>query len=218
MFDAALKIGKVMGLKALGATKTALVGGAMSRMALGGIVGAGYSAVTNNYNDTEMALGRIVRGAFLGAAVGGLSRLVTPAWSKGKFSGTPLAFKALWSGTKRFPGLAASSIKYASKGVGFAMKNPTTTLGIIGGGYLLNEINKTPYGSSIANSSINRAFVDNPDTGINNAILRENTMVGQMNNGVSPMGEIGSGTQIRNQRMLQSTVGLTQSLHSRRHG
>jgi hypothetical protein len=55
------------------------VGGTAGRMVLGAGAGAAYGAITNPYENPNMGLGHIARSAAMGAGIGGLSRLVSPA-------------------------------------------------------------------------------------------------------------------------------------------
>ncbi len=212
----AMKAGKAVGVP-LG--KLA-VGGTMGRMALGGAIGGIYGAATNPYNDPEMGLGRIARLATLGALAGGSTRLFSPAVKFGAngmtSSGMPLGMRALGSLGKSAPGMTKAGISSGATLAGMAVNNPLTTLGIVGGAYALNQTNKTPYDSEIADSVVNQPVTEYSHP--NNSQSSEEEMLGRMNNGISPMGGMMGGTQIRNQRLMQSTMGLTQGLHRGRHG
>ncbi len=289
--------------------KTAM-GGALGRMALGGAIGAGYGALTNQYNDPEMAMGRIARLALYGGLAGGASRLFTPSirfnkaalhpeagligprlpsgdffssyvgprMSGGRFfstkpkittSGMPSGIRAMKAVGSHFfseainrPGLrAVTSAKrpligprlasgafttlgpitlkeyqarsYAhafgqgligqsiAKGgtlLGMSLNYPMLTAGVIGGAYALNQTNKTPYDSHLANSVVNQPVSDVSRGVTNMKMAREAQMVSQMDNSVAPTGIVGGGTSIRNQRLLESTMGLVQGIHRSRHG
>ncbi len=200
------------------AAKHAFFGGGVTRMAMGVAAGGIYGMATNDRNSTEGGLGHIARSAFFGGMLGGASRLFTPKYlGKGKFSGMPLGMKAMWGGAKAAPGMAKSAIDNGATLAGMALRNPLAAAGIIGGAYALNQDNKTPYSSPLAQSFINQPLHDD-DSDMYNKMNRENMMIDQMSNGISPMGSQSSGTQLRNQRMLASTVGLTQGLHNGRHG
>lgn len=189
-------------------------GGAAGRMALGGIVGGLYGAVTNPYNNGNGTAGWIARHAAYGAAIGGLSRLVTPSVriveEAGKrrlaTSGMPLLFRGAKSAGKG----AGSLASMAMTGAGIAMAHPAATVGVIGGLMALNSFQYDPQSSPIANNRA-RASVSTI------AIQNEQNMIDQMNAGIQPAGGMMGGSSLRAQRLYQSTFGLTQGLHAGRH-
>lgn len=200
--------------------KGALLGGTARRMAIGGVGGGLYGAMTNDRNDAEGAMGRVARMAFLGAGLGAGSRLLTPSLKNGKLSGMPLGWKAAGSLTGGGIRGAMGVADKAATAVGWSLRHPLAAGGIVGGAYALGEMNRTPYDSPLAHSSLNQPIVWHGDEGrgYNNRISRESAMLDQMNSGVAPMSVSSSGTQMRHQRLQQSTFGLTQGLHSGRHG
>lgn len=214
ILKAAMKVAGVAG----SAAKTAAFGGTGARMGIGMAIGGLYGIVTNDYNDPEMAMGRVARLALYGGALGAASRLLTPAFKNGKFSGMPLAAKMAGSFAKTAPGMAASLFDNGMTAVGWSLRHPVMAGSIAAGSYAAYQYNKTPYSSSLAQSTVNQAFVDVDNSGMYNKMNNENEMLQRMSSGVSPMGLSSSGAQLRNQRMLQSTMGLTQGLHSGRHG
>lgn len=215
-FTSAMRAGKAVGVP-LG---KAAIGGAAGRFALGA-VGAGiYGAATNPYNDPEMAMGRIARMSLLGGLAGASTRLFTPAIKFGPkgmtSSGMPLGARMLGGMARNAPRAAKSAISGGGTLAGMAIRYPMRTAGILGGAYALHQTNKTPYDSEIADSVINQPISAYSNS--NASVTNEEGMIQQMSSGISPMGGVMSGTGIRNQRLMQSTMGLVQGLSRGRHG
>ncbi|RKZ06470.1 hypothetical protein DRQ25_13830 [Candidatus Fermentibacteria bacterium] len=155
-------------------------------------------------------LERVVLGARVGGKkIGGKWVGGTRAgglWGATKFA----ARKGVWPAAKGARGPAWDMAKMATKGafnVGlFAVRHPYLTMGTIGtGAYLATDT--SPYDSpSLSGANLKTNFNEEQ---IAARALNES--------GIAPMGGITSGASIRNQRLMESTYGLTQGLHRSRH-
>jgi hypothetical protein len=103
----------------------------------------------------------------------------------------------------------ASKVGMSASQVGmFAFRHPYMTLGAVGtGAYLSSDLYKSPYSSpSLDRVSMNTRFND------------EQMAANALNEaGIAPMGSIVSGATVRNQKLMESTNGLTQGLWRSRH-
>jgi len=135
-----------------------------------------------------------------------LGKLGSAGWSVSKFAAKNIAKSMLIEGASTLP-WAASSVAKMSWGIGkFAIRHPYMTLGAVGAGaYLTTQT--SPYESpSLSGVRMTSKF-------------NEEQLAAQalQESGVAPMGGIVSGAAIRNQRMTESTQGLTFGLHRSRH-
>jgi hypothetical protein len=115
--------------------------------------------------------------------------------------GVGLGVKALWQSK-----LLGTSAKLANAGAQFAVRHPYMTLGGAGTAAWLAS-DTSPYDSpSLGGVRMQSRFRDEAEA------------MESLDYGVSPMGgATASGAGIRNQRMMESTLGLTQGLHRSRH-
>ncbi len=180
-------------------------GGAGGRMVVGGVAGATAAAWNSrNYNDPNVRIGNIMKGAVGGAIAGGATRLVTPAIRWGKkgalTTGIPVGLK-----------MGVKALGMGGSAVAFAARNPGLTgAAVFGVGALYAGSNVAGTQTSSLNYNLDERFPANAASG--------DAALGMMNNGVSPMGNMATGAMVRSQRMASSTVGLTQGLHRGRHG
>jgi hypothetical protein len=134
--------------------------------------------------------GMILRGA-LGVAGLGLRG----AWWAGKTGVT--------QGVKAVP-----SVARATTDIGlFAVRHPYLMAGMAGAGvYAAMGTPSSPHTSpTLAEAEMGLA------------INQEIAAAEAMNAGIAPMGGVTPGAVIRNQRLMESTMGLTQGLHHSRH-
>lgn len=196
-------------MRATGGLGKAITGGIPGRM----MIGAGLGGLTGavgalNSNDPNQQLSGIAKGMAVGATLGAATRLITPAIRYGKegamTTGMPMGLKAA-------AGIMGTGAK-VGLGVGkFAINNPRMTLGLAGAGagmYAANNILGT------TTSSLDYDL--NDDMAPNNP-MAEQTAMSQMNMGISPMGSMNTGTNIRAGRINNSTFGLVQGLNRSRH-
>ena len=111
---------------------------------------------------------------------------------------------------RTMPWAVGSASKLAFKTGKFALRHPYMTAGAIGAGaYLATE--KSPYESPSMTGKLDGVRLS--------ARFNEEQMAADALNqsGVAPMGGIVSGAAMRNQRLMESTYGLTQGLHRSRH-
>jgi len=157
-----------------------------------GIIGAAmaYRLTPSVLREQIFAMG--MRGAVKAASISG-----RVAWNLGKFGA-----KTTW---KHGPG----AVSFAANAGLFAVRHPYMTVGALGAGaYVATKDNVSPY-DSLSLSSRGEEMSLNID--------RELEATSAMNIGVAPMGGVTSGAVIRNQRLMESTMGLTQGLHHSRH-
>ena len=88
----------------------------------------------------------------------------------------------------------------------FSIDHPYAALGIAGAGAYAILGDKSPY-SSPSLDGVN----------MNVSSGSEMEAYSNLNTGVSPTGSLTPGISVRNQMMMDSTNGLTQALHRRRH-
>jgi len=157
----------------------AVVGGAPSRMIAGGIIGGAYAAATSDNYDSTNYITNILKGAGTGAAIGGLSRAITPKLSGG-FAKPWLASKSPFKTIGRIGKTGRFGAKTALGALNFGLRHPYMTVGAIGGGMALSATGSQPV--YLSNSG---------------------PQYGQQSN--------------YNQRLMQSTQGLTFGLHAGRH-
>jgi len=94
-------------------------------------------------------------------------------------------------------------------GVKTAIRHPYATMGAVGavgaGAYYLSD--SSPYQSPTdTNAAVMRMDINS-----------EMAAIEAMESGIAPMGSMVSGAVLRNQRLMESTMGLTQGLHRSRH-
>ena len=208
--DFILGTGKVVGKTA----GKSLVGGTVRRMALGAVVGGGVTALTTDQQESNNFMTAVLKGAIVGAAIGGATRVITPAHYGGKFH-APLLPKMMRAVGYQpsFTRLMKHGVSIVSAGVRtglnvmeFSMKHPYLTAGIAGAAAYTMLGNKGPYSPPEENVQLRSTY---------NQELRTLEMMG---NGIAPQGGITSRTAIRNNSLMQSTYGLVQGMYSSRHG
>jgi hypothetical protein len=176
-----------------------IMGSTVGRMAAGAAAGGIYGAVTNPFEDPELAGGHILRSMALGATAGGLSRFVTA--------------KNIWRTAKGAVRMTPSFAKGVAGVTGFALRNPFTTMALTGATVALAMQSKSPYKSA----ALSGEYEENPL--MRTTYNQEAAALSQMDIGqVAPYGQMTTGTEIRNQRLMKSTTGLVQGLFSGRHG
>jgi hypothetical protein len=108
------------------------------------------------------------------------------------------------------PSLISSVAKTGHTVGAFALRHPYMTMAGLGTGAYL-ATNKSPYDSPSLEGRLEGVRLS--------ASFNEEQAAAQALNeaGVAPMGGIISGAAMRNQRLMESTVGLTQGLWSSRH-
>lgn len=210
-------------MQAVGGLGQAMTGGAGGRAiigaGIGGVVG-GISAMDSN--DPNQQINSVLGGIAAGAIGGASTRLITPAmrWNRpstagmgklGKMlnsepmtTGMPMGLKALGFGAKTAGKMGWGATK-------FAFRNPRMTL--MAGGMGLGAYAASNFLG--AESSTIEQDLDDPMA--SNNPLGENAAMSQMNQGLSPMGSLSTGTSIRASRMQNSTFGLVQGLNRGRH-
>ncbi len=209
-------------MQAVGGLGTMVTGGAMGRAAIGATLGGVAGGIgAMNSNDPNQQINSVLGGMAAGALGGAATRLVTPAinWNRtstagmgklGKMlaaqpmtTGMPIGLKALGFGGKT----AAKAGWGATK---FAFRNPRLTLATAGAG-----LGAYAASNALGQSSTIEDDLDDPMAA--NNPLGENMAMSQMNQGLSPMGSLSTGTSIRASRMQNSTFGLVQGLNRGRH-
>jgi hypothetical protein len=144
------------------------------------------------------AIGKLASGGFKAASFA--ARKI--AW--------PIAKGFGGGGIKALPGLTSFTAKTAYSAVKFAAHHPYITAGAVGAGaYLATQT--SPYESPTMSGSLE---------GINlSSSFNQEQMAAESLNesGIAPMGGITSGAAVRNQRLMESTMGLTQGLWKSRH-
>ena len=106
------------------------IGGTICRAALGAGVGAAYGLATNQYDNPNMAMERVLRTATIGAGIGGLSRLFTPAV---RFNGGKMTTSGMPLGLRAMPAALRGAYRVGEAGMttaGLALKYPTTALAL----------------------------------------------------------------------------------------
>jgi hypothetical protein len=198
------------------------MGGTAGRVGLGLAAGGIYGMATNDRNNPNQGMGYVARMALYGGMLGGASRLFTPAVKFGakgaSFSGMPVGLKAMGSMVRGARSPVQKTLGAGATLAGMSLRYPMLAAGVVGGAYAFNQMNKTPYDSSLADSSLNQPLVeaDRLNPGVRAA--REQEMLQQMDSSMSPMGQVYSGSAMRNRRLMQSTMGLVQGLNTGRHG
>lgn len=158
--------------------------------------------------------------ALFGIGTAGRGLRLAPKIFSGKMLSKVASFSArkgaaaAWGASK----MTAKMTPWAVKGAGslafkfgnFALRHPYVTAGAIGAGYYLTT-EGSPYLSPSMSGKLEGVRLSSK--------FNEEQMAADALNesGVAPMGGIVSGAAVRNQRLMQSTFGLTQGLHRMRH-
>jgi hypothetical protein len=180
------------------------IGGAGSRMLLGGVVGGAYQALTSDKRDINQKMTDIFKGVAIGAAVGGISRAITPALTS---SGVKVPLLKPLSTGKGLLNLGKNTGRAALNIADLGLKHPL----LVAGGVA------TGVGLSIANSGGPHQY-SSILKGQTNIQLNSEPEIGEVNTGISPMGGMTSGTGIRNRQLMESSYGIVQGSHHSRHG
>jgi hypothetical protein len=180
------------------------IGGAGSRMLLGGVVGGTYQALTSDKQNVNQKMTDIFKGVAIGAGIGGLSRAITPALTSSGIK-APL-LKAISTG-KNLLNLGKTTGKAVLNVGDFVMKHPGIVAGGIGAGVALSIANSGgPHQySSILKGKTNIQLNSEPD-------------INEVNTSISPTGGMTSGTGIRNRQLMESSYGVVGGMHNSRHG
>jgi len=115
-------------------------------------------------------------------------------------------------GVKDTAGYAPSLAKTALSVTSFAIKNPLTTVGIIGGGaYAYKSLSSGGFGESptLSGSRVSANYD------------QQSIAAERMNSGIAPIGQVGPVTSMMGPgqaRFEHSTEGLVNGLHRGRHG
>jgi hypothetical protein len=158
-------------------------------------IGLGIVGAAAAFRAVPLALRDKILGKMMGTAARGVHAVGTVGWEAGKFGA-----KQAWRKGPATAGMAGRA------GL-FAVRHPYATLGVAGAGaYAALGPAATPYSSP---------SLSGVEMGLN--INQEVAAAEAMNTGIAPMGGITPGAVIRNQRLMESTVGLTQGLHKSRH-
>lgn len=203
------------GRRGVGLAKFA-TGGALNRALIGGAAGAIYNALTSDYDNPNMTLGSIARGAILGATLGASTRFVTPALKGGRYRPSYLGSMAKAYGYKNTARTAWSGAKYAYSGgrkvasaafsaVKTMAKYPRTTAVLVGTGLA---------GYSLYQKQFSSPSLEGAGTNLN---YREDEEYSRLSTGIAPMSSGTTGRQIRHRQLMQSTQGLGFGLHNNRH-
>jgi len=126
-------------------------------------------------------------------------------------AGTGLKYgaKGVWKAGKMGVQTVPSLAKFGTQAAGFAIRHPYATVGTVGAGMFLSSgTGSSPYTSPSLGGQGERMSLD---------INREAAAVEAMNTGVMPTGSLTSGSVVRNQRLMESTMNLGFGLHSSRH-
>lgn len=159
-------------------------------------------------------------GAVFGIGVGAraFSSVIAPTIGKAASTGLRVSSFAARRGilptvksiATHTPSLISSIAKTGLTVGAFALRHPYMTMAGLGTGAYL-ATNKSPYDSPSIEGRLEGVRLS--------ASFNEEQIAAQALNeaGVAPMGGIVSGAAIRNQRLMESTVGLGFGLHSSRH-
>lgn len=185
------------------------VGGVGNRALVGGFIGGIYGAASSDRQDPTNFLSDIATGAVGGAFIGGASRAITPAWSKGGGFRGPMMSKQMGQIANQFnpfnkKGALTKGGPKAMQAAEFAMEYPVAALGIVGVGALMLGQTSSPDSSNFNDSTL-----------ANNAVPMSTS--GIMSSSIAPTGGITGGMAIRHHSMLNSTYGLVQGMHGSRH-
>jgi hypothetical protein len=144
--------------------------------------------------------------AFFPIIAPAIGKVGAAGWRATKFAARRGLWPAAKGGTPMVTRAMGSAADLALRAGQFAIRHPYMTLGAIGAGaYLATDT--SPYESpSLSGVRMNSRF-------------NEEQLAAEALNesGVASMGGIVSGAAIRNQRLMESTYGLTQGLHRSRH-
>jgi len=125
--------------------------------------------------------------------------------------GTALKYgaKGAWKATKMAAHASPSLARFGMQAGAFAIRHPYATAGTIGAGMFLSSgVGSTPNVSPSLGARGEQMSMN---------INREAAAVEAMDTGVMPTGSLTPGSVVRNQRLMESTYGLVQGMHSSRH-